>query len=126
MLPVSAAGESGDRDGHTTALVFTVSRGRLTGIEPLPVTLAFSDYAGGIYRVAGRLAEPVPDAISRAELNWVLRMDTGAGSLQPIPGMSGYKGTMFWAAFNIPANRMAEPRHFTIRIMAHTPHEERT
>ena len=123
ILPLAAAG--GSRGDRTAALLFTISRHGLLGVKTLPVVLSFSEYAGGVFRIAGRLAEPVPDAVLRAELTWILRMDTETGSLEPIPGMSGSKGTMFWAAFDIPSRQMVRREHIAIRIMAQIASEER-
>ncbi len=119
-LPLAAAG-GGSSDGiNTTALLFNISRGRVTEVETFPVNLTFSEYAGGLYRVTGRLLPPVPDTVARARLHWLFRIDTEAGRLQPVPGMSGSQGSMFWAAFNIPGAEMIRPHDLIIRITAHS------
>jgi hypothetical protein len=119
-LPLAAAGGADDGGISTTALLFNISHGRVTEVETFPVNLTFSEYAGGLYRITGRLLPPVPDTIAKARLHWLFRIDTEAGRLQPVPGMSGSQGSMFWAAFNITGTEMIRPHDLIIRITVHS------
>ncbi len=119
MLPMAAAGGGDEENFETSALLFHMEQGRVTGVDAVQVTLTFSDYTDGIYRVTGRLASPFTETVEQADLHWLMRIDTEQGSLQPIPGMSGSHGNMFWAAFNIPGVSMVRAHDFTIRITAH-------
>jgi hypothetical protein len=121
-LPLAAAG-GGDDGINTAALLFNISRGRVTEVTNYPVNLTFSELAGGLYRITGRLLPPVPDRIRKARLQWLFRIDTEAGRLQSVPGMSGSQGSMFWAAFHIPGAEMVRPHDIIIRITAQSPAE---
>ncbi len=119
MLPMAAAGGGSEGDIETSALLFHMEQGRVTDVDAVQVTLTFSDYTDGIYRITGRLVSPFSRAVEQAHLHWLIRIDTEHGSLRPIPGMNGSHGTMFWAAFSIPGASMVRAHDFTIRITAH-------
>ena len=119
LLPLAASGGNIHEGLSLSALVFFIRNGRVKDVKNLPVTLTFSEYADGIYSIMGRIEVKDMPELERATLHWLISVETGTGSLQPIAGMSGSKGMMFWAAFNIPEADMVRPNDVNIRITAH-------
>ncbi len=119
IMPLAAAG-GGEHDGfEVTVLIFHVNQGRIIKIVTLPASISFSEYGDGIYRVAGKLSAPIPESMQGLKLHWLMLMETEHGPIQPLPGMSGSQGTMFWAAFGISATDLIRAGDIKIRITAH-------
>ncbi len=121
LLPLAAAGGGSENKVDLSAIVFHLADGNIREIVTMPVTISFSEQANGLYRITGRLAAPLPETMQGAELQWLVRIDTADGLQQPVPGMSGSSGMMFWAAFNLPASGTVRPGDIKIRISALEP-----
>ncbi len=122
MLPLAAAGnDNDDNNVLSPAVICHVQEGRIKKIITLPVIISFSEHANGLYRVSGRLSAPLPENLKNARLRWLIRIETSDGPREPVPGMHGCSGEMFWAAFGIPNASMVKTSDLKVRIIADEP-----
>jgi hypothetical protein len=107
LLPLAAAeGES------VPALIYTVDLGIIVAARVLTLPLSFQEYADGILTVTG---SSVP--LAEETLAWIFRWKIGDELIPPLPGQSGHRDTIFWAAFLLSAEQANQDGTLVVRVL---------
>mgnify|MGYP000564502575 CR=1 FL=1 len=112
LLPLVAA-EAGNR---VTALVFTVVKGRVTGIAARDLFIDHISIAGDMLHLSGTMPEPADSHIV-----FFFYWQAEDQLIETVPGQAGFEEDVFWAVF--PVRDVEEPMRgrLVVRLLDQQP-----
>ena len=108
LLPLAAA------DPHRIqALVFTVADGDITAVKAESLALDFHEYSNGVLTITGT----GPATGSDGHCNWLFWWQAGHDLVGALPGQSGWRDGVFWAAFALTPEQFDRNGHLVVRLL---------
>ena len=116
-LPVSmyrlAAAAASDED-MVMAMNFVMRNGMVTDVRPVRIDVTFKDYNNGVLAVAGKAVDF--DEVAGGRATWLFAWEDEEWLYDPVPGMNGADGNMFWASFELDEAKVKDGK-LKIRIV---------
>ena len=108
LLPLAAADPQ-----RIQALVFTVADGDITSVKAESLALDFHEYSNGVLTITGT----GPATGSDDHCNWLFWWQAGHDLVGALPGQSGWRDGVFWAAFALTPEQFDRNGHMVVRLL---------
>ncbi|MDX9833865.1 MAG: hypothetical protein RBT36_01460 [Desulfobulbus sp.] len=108
LLPLAAADPQ-----QIHALVFTVVDGDITSVVAESLALSSCEYTDGVLTITGTS----PATNSDGHCHWLFWWQAGHDLVGALPGQSGWRDGVFWAAFALTPEQADRVGHLVVRLL---------